>query len=304
MDPCRILEKIKNNEKLTAEEVKQLILQSMDLFIDDSNLICLNSPITICGDIHGQLEDLFKLFEVSGGEDQPYLFMGDFVDRGYYSIDTICYLLALRLKNGNVWLLRGNHETRNVNATYGFYNECQRHFCNNEIYRLFNALFDMFPIAALIDYKVFSVHGGLSPSLRYIEDINDFDRVREPPSTGVISDLMWSDPADSDSCSWDPSPRGSGYIFGKEQCKKFVHENGLEFITRSHQLVEEGILWYFDNTLVDIWSAPNYSYVSGNKATTMKYTGLPATLNEVTTFEENEVRRPIEPVSEPVLYFA
>lgn len=304
-DPVEIISKIKNDQMLEESEIKELIIQSMNLFIEDSNILLLNSPITICGDIHGQLEDLFKLFEVSGGDDRrKYLFMGDFVDRGYYSIDTICYLLALRLAYGNVYLLRGNHESRNVNSTYGFYSECQKRFQNTEIYKEFNSLFDMFPLAAVIDGKVFSVHGGISPKLPSIETLNTIDRYKEPPVSGIVADLLWSDPAECDMQSFEASSRGSGVLFGETQCKEFLRLNDLEFMTRSHQLVMEGIQWMFNDKLVNIWSAPNYAYTSGNIATTMNYTGLPPRENEVHTFSENEVRRPIPQQTDVSLYFA
>ena len=302
-DPGVVLEKIKNNEPLDERTVKILILHSMDLFHEDSNVLLLkkeeNLPIIICGDIHGQLEDLFELFATAGGENSgTFLFMGDYVDRGHYSIDTICYLLALRLKYGNVYLLRGNHESRNINQTYGFYEECIQAYNTPKIYDMFNNLFDLFPIAAVIDGKVFAVHAGLSPKLPLIEDLQKLDRKREIPISGPFTDLMWSDPS-SDVSDWVPSQRGSGYLFGKLQTHEFLYLNKLDFMTRSHQLARDGYQYLFEETengkplLVTIWSAPNYAYVEQNSASIMKFEGnRNPKENPIIVFEAATNRRP------------
>ena len=309
-DPEVILSKIRNNEELTESEVRTVVQNAMDLFLEESNLLILHSPIIICGDIHGQLEDLFQLFDTTECErTSQFLFMGDYVDRGHYSIDTICYLLALKLKTRQVYLLRGNHESISINTTYGFYDECSNRFHNSNTFGLINDMFEMMPLAAVIDQKVFSVHAGLSPSLPLLESINELNRRRQIPNSGEFADLVWSDPVEDDNI-WEKSQRGSGYLFGKRQTEEFLHLNDLEFMTRSHQLVREGYQWMFYRNndtsmpmLITIWSAPNYAYVEENSASFMRYTGARPIDNQIQIFEANENRRPVQE-SNPSPYFA
>ena len=302
--PDNIIDNIRNNKKLSSQQVLTLIDTSMELFSREDNVLRLRSPITICGDIHGQLEDLFKLFEVAGGlGHENYIFMGDFVDRGMYSVDTICYLLALKLKYKNIFLLRGNHEARNVNGFYGFHEECLDYFDSSEEYEKFNNLFDLFPLCALIDNKVFCVHGGISKELRKIDDLIVIDRKKEIPNAGVITDMVWSDPYNGR--GYGISTRGAGHQYGGNVVKEFCHSNGLDFIARSHQLVMNGYMWWFDDSLVNIWSAPNYGYISGNLASVMKYKGQKARNNPMKVFTEmpEERRRPIKSTNSYQQYF-
>jgi serine/threonine-protein phosphatase PP1 catalytic subunit len=151
----------------------------------------IQAPITICGDTHGQYTDLLRLFEV--GRHPPetnYLFLGDYVDRGKQSIETICLLMAYKIKNPvNFFLLRGNHECGSINRIYGFYDECKRSYCIR-IWKAFIDLFNYLPIAAIVDDKIFCVHGGLSPDLNEIEDILNIKRPTEIPDIGLLCDLL------------------------------------------------------------------------------------------------------------------
>ena len=308
--PDLVIEKIRKNQPLDEGTVKTLILHSMEVFHEDSNVLLLDDlPITICGDIHGQLEDLFELFKNAGGESSSaFLFMGDYVDRGYFSIDTICYLLALRLKYGCIYLLRGNHEARNINQSYGFYEECNQKFENSSIYNMFNNLFDLFPLAAVVNGSMFCLHAGLSPKLPLIESINEMDRKKEIPTSGPFTDLVWSDPS-QDVKTWTPSQRGSGYLFGAPQTREFLHLNKLDFVARSHQLVREGFQYLFEEDgfplLVTIWSAPNYTYVEKNSASIMKYQGKKNPKdNDIIVFEAATDRRPVPHSGDVNHYFA
>ena len=265
-----VLEKINRAETLDESTFVQILMKLMEVLSCEPNLLELTSPITICGDVHGQLEDVFQLFK-TGGDPQTtkYLFMGDYVDRGYYSILTFAYLACLKLKYpGNIYLLRGNHECRQVNQMYGFFQECLNAFGHPGIWSLCNECFDLLPYCALIDGQIFSTHGGLSPDIPLIDKINSFYRVEDVPSSGPLADLTWSDP---DEGEWSENPRGAGHLFGEEPTATFCHLNGLKFITRSHQLAMSGYQWFFNNQLITVWSAPNYMYRSGNDASVMKY---------------------------------
>ncbi|EAY02205.1 Ser/Thr protein phosphatase, putative [Trichomonas vaginalis G3] len=266
-----ILESCKKGEQLSEGVFVELMLKLMEQLASESNLLELQSPIIICGDVHGQLFDLFELFDAAGDPAKyTFLFMGDYVDRGYYSVLTFSYLAALKLKyKDHIWLLRGNHECRQVNQMYGFYAECQMLFGHPGIWSLCNEVFDLLPMASIIDNEVFSVHGGISPDIALIEKINMIERNEEIPNKGPFCDLTWSDPEEGD--QWRNNSRGAGYIFGARQVKEFCQLNNLKMITRSHQLAQNGYEWFFDNKLITVWSAPNYMYRTGNKATIMKY---------------------------------
>jgi len=230
------------------------------------NVQSLQSPLTICGDVHGQFFDVRELFKV-GGEPPfvSYLFMGDFVDRGFYSVETFLLLLALSVRYPNrVSLIRGNHESRQTTQVYGFYDECLRKYGSINVWKYCTDVFDYMALAAVVDNAIFCVHGGLSPSVSTISQIQKFDRVQEVPHEGIMCDLLWSDPEEMD--GWGLSPRGGGYLFGGDVVEQFNRTNNISLICRAHQLVMEGYKTMFNETLVTVWSAPNYCYRCGNVA--------------------------------------
>jgi diadenosine tetraphosphatase ApaH/serine/threonine PP2A family protein phosphatase len=265
------IETIRGGGKLEESQITSLLSQLSDVLFQEGTVHPLSLPITICGDIHGQLYDLFELFRVSGDVDRNrYLFLGDYVDRGYYSLQTFCYLAALKLKYPDrIFLLRGNHECRQVNQLYGFYDQCIEGFSHAGIWRLCNEVFDLLPIGAIVDSKIFCVHGGLSPDIKLYEQIPLLDRQEELPSSGPLADLTWSDPDDID--GWLANQRGAGWLFGRRPTHEFCHNNKLTLIARAHQLAMSGYHYHFDEQqLVTVWSAPNYMYRSGNDASVLK----------------------------------
>ena len=149
-----------------------------DILLEESNIQVISSPITICGDIHGQFYDLMQLFRVGGDCPQTnYIFMGDFVDRGFHSIETFLLLLALKVRYPErITLIRGNHESRGVTQIYGFYDECLRKYGSVNVWRYCTEIFDFLPVVALIDDQIFCVHGGLSPCIDTLDDIKTIDR--------------------------------------------------------------------------------------------------------------------------------
>jgi serine/threonine-protein phosphatase 2A catalytic subunit len=195
-----------------------------------------------------------ELFKIGGpNPDTNYLFMGDYVDRGYYSVETVTLLVALKIRYPErITILRGNHESRQITQVYGFYDECLRKYGNANVWKFFTDLFDYLPLTALIDNQIFCLHGGLSPSIDTLDNIRALDRIQEVPHEGPMCDLLWSDP--DDRCGWGISPRGAGYTFGQDISEAFNHNNGLTLIARAHQLVMEGYNWSQDRNVVTIFS--------------------------------------------------
>ncbi|CAG9327803.1 unnamed protein product [Blepharisma stoltei] len=277
------IELLKQCEYIKEAEVKDLCAKARDLLIEESNVHKVNSPITICGDIHGQFYDLMKLFKVGGEPPETnYIFLGDFVDRGYFSVETWLLLLAFKVKYPDrMMLIRGNHESRQITQVYGFYDECIRKYGSANVWRYCTEIFDYLPLGALIDGKVFCVHGGLSPSVSSLDEIRAIDRKQEVPHDGAMCDLLWSDPEEIN--GWELSPRGAGYVFGGNIVREFCKLNNIKMIARAHQLVMEGYKCMFENKLITVWSAPNYCYRCGNIAAIMQ---LDSDLNQnFITFE-------------------
>ncbi|KAG1178714.1 hypothetical protein G6F70_001622 [Rhizopus microsporus] len=248
------------------------VFKLKEILAEESTVVPVNAPVTLCGDIHGQFYDLLKIFEVGGSlPETSYIFMGDFVDRGRYSLETLTLLLLYKVKYPErITLIRGNHESRNVTRVYGFYDECMAKYQNSKVWEWCCMVFDYLPLAAIIDGSVFCVHGGLSPELPSIDSIRTLFRMQELPQSGGHCDLLWSDP-EVQVETWTISPRGGGYLFGPLPTTAFCHNNKIDLIVRSHQLVDEGYNYPFlEKNLVTLWSAPNYCYRCGNKAAILK----------------------------------
>ncbi|KAL0387404.1 UNVERIFIED_CONTAM: Serine/threonine-protein phosphatase PP1 isozyme 9 [Sesamum radiatum] len=244
--------------QLSEAEIRQLCVNSRQIFLSQPNLLQLRAPIRICGDIHGQYQDLLRLFEYGGYPPSAnYLFLGDYVDRGKQSLETICLLLAYKIRYPDkVFLLRGNHEDAKINRVYGFYDECKRRF-NVRLWKIFTDCFNCLPVSALIDEKILCMHGGLSPELEKVDQINELPRPTEIPDNGLLCDLLWSDP-DPRISGWADSDRGVSCTFGADAVAEFLKKNDLDLICRGHQVVEDGYEFFAKRRVVTIFSAPNY----------------------------------------------
>ena len=284
------LEDLKELKCLSERDLKLLCEKAKEIFIEESNVQNVSAPVIICGDIHGQIYDLLELFKKGGDiPNSRYVFMGDYVDRGYNGVEVLELLLALKIKYPeHITLLRGNHESRQICFAYGFYEEITRKYGNANAWEYFTDLFDYLPLAALVEGKIFCVHGGLSPYISTVDQIRLINRKMEIPREGVFCDLMWSDPDDIE--TWIISCRGAGWIYGWKVVDEFTHINGLELICRAHQLVNEGFkYWFRDKNLVTVWSAPNYCYRCGNKASILKLgPKLERTFNMVEVNEKSD----------------
>ena len=271
MDEDKWLELVKEGKIIPEYELQSLCGKLIEILCEESNVQPVDVPVIVCGDIHGQFYDLTNIFKIGGKiPDKKYLFLGDYVDRGYNSVETLEYLLCLKLKYPDyITLLRGNHESRQICFSYGFYEEVTRKYGNANPWKFFNQVFDYLPLAAIIEGKIFCVHGGLSPKICYIDQIRLINRVQEIPHEGPFSDLMWSDPDEVD--GWQISSRGAGFLFGDKVVDEFNQLNDINLICRAHQLVNEGYKFWFDEKLVTVWSAPNYCYRCGNLASILVF---------------------------------
>eukprot|EP00013_Stygamoeba_regulata_P011637 CAMPEP_0177681488 /NCGR_PEP_ID=MMETSP0447-20121125/30748_1 /TAXON_ID=0 /ORGANISM="Stygamoeba regulata, Strain BSH-02190019" /LENGTH=335 /DNA_ID=CAMNT_0019190919 /DNA_START=160 /DNA_END=1167 /DNA_ORIENTATION=+ len=261
------VETVKKCKYLPEKELRKLCDLVKELLLEESTVQPVSSPVTICGDIHGQFYDLIKLFQI-GGElpSTNYVFMGDYVDRGYYSLETFTLLLTLKARYPDkITLLRGNHESREITQVYGFYDECQQKYGNANAWKYCTQVFDYLTLAAIVDGRIFCVHGGLTAECTTLDQIRTIPRNQEIPHEGAFCELMWSDPEDIE--TWQVSPRGAGLLFGCRVTADFCRINNLDLICRSHQLVQEGYKYFFpQKDLVTVWSAPNYCYRCGNVA--------------------------------------
>ena len=249
---------------LKEDEIKFLIDKSLPIIKEQKMLVELEAPLHVCGDIHGQYYDLLRIFEHCGypGE-YNYLFLGDYVDRGKQSLETICLLLCYKIKfPEKVTLLRGNSSV--TNRIYGFYDECKRRY-NVKLWKAFTDLFNYLPVAALIDDKILCMHGGLSPDLKSIQNIQDISRPTDIPDTGLLCDLLWSDP-DKEATDYDENDRGVSVIFGEKVVMDFNKKNDLDLIIRAHQVVDDGYEFFANRQLITIFSAPNYCGEFDNSA--------------------------------------
>lgn len=248
----------RRNVRLEEKEIVALIHLSRKVFLSQPMLLELEPPLKVCGDIHGQFIDLLRLFDY--GKFPPasnYLFLGDYVDRGKQSLETISLLLAYKIKHPETFfLLRGNHEAANINRIYGFYDECKRRY-NVKLWKTFTECFNCMPVAAIVDEKIFCCHGGLSPALKTFDDIRKLPRPTEVPDQGLLCDLLWSDP-DNTITDWGENDRGVSFTFGPDVVSKFLDKFKLDLICRAHQVVEEGYEFFADRKLVTLFSAPNY----------------------------------------------
>lgn len=264
----RQLPMLMNNEDLDyvvsslvyiCDYVQQLLLQ-------EESLLYLESPIKICGDIHGQLNDLVRVLQTGGFDiNSKYLFLGDYVDRGPNSLEVICLLFALKCRfPQNVFLLRGNHESPEMADSFGFAYEVEEKLKDSEqaniVLTKFYDAFDCLPIAALISDKIFCVHGGLSPELKAVNDILQIKRPTSIPEEGILADLLWSDP-NINTELWGPNDRGATFTWGKKVASDFIQSNKLNKIVRGHQMAQNGINYPFfpDRSVITVFTASNYA---------------------------------------------
>eukprot|EP00501_MAST-03F_sp_TOSAG23-6_P002266 GSMAST32.ASY1.ANO1.2366.1 assembled CDS len=220
------IERVMGRNILSEDNIRRLCDKAKEIFLQSPVVVDVPAPVTVCGDVH----------------DVNLLFMGDYVDRGSFSVEVVTLLFVLKVRWPNrVTLLRGNHESRQITQVYGFYDECLRKYGSAT--------------------KFFCLHGGLSPSIETLEQARKLARVQEVPHEGPVCDLLWSDP---------DTETSAGYTWGADITEKFLHVNGLRSVCRAHQLVMDGYEWAHNKGTITLFSAPNYCYRCGNIAAVME----------------------------------
>ncbi|KAA6411547.1 MAG: serine threonine- phosphatase 2b catalytic subunit [Lasallia pustulata] len=270
--------------RLTEDQALWIIQKGTEVLKSEPNLLEMDAPITVCGDVHGQYFDLMKLFEVGGDPAETrYLFLGDYVDRGYFSIECVLYLWSLKIWYPHtLWLLRGNHECRHLTDYFTFKLECKHKYSE----RIYEACMDSFcalPLAAIMNKQFLCIHGGLSPELHTLEDLKSIDRFREPPTHGLMCDILWADPLEefgqekTSEFFVHNHVRGCSYFFSYPAACAFLEKNNLLSIIRAHEAQDAGYRMYRKTrttgfpSVMTIFSAPNYLDVYNNKAAVLKY---------------------------------
>uniref|UniRef100_A0AC34QZQ1 Protein-serine/threonine phosphatase n=2 Tax=Panagrolaimus sp. JU765 TaxID=591449 RepID=A0AC34QZQ1_9BILA len=296
------IEAFKKEQKLHIKYAYKILLGVYQFLKAQDSLVHITVPdkkkFTICGDIHGQFYDLCNIFEINGlpSEENPYLFNGDFVDRGSFSVEVIFTLLGYKLLYPNhLYMARGNHESDTMNKMYGFEGEVKAKY-NVKMSEFFTELFNQLPLVHVINRKIFCCHGGLFPDTNVtLEQLAKINRVRQPPEDGPMCGLLWSDPQDDDGIGL--SKRGAGCQWGPDITKAFLEKNDLLYIVRSHEVKPEGYERHHDGQVWTIFSAPNYCDQIGNLGAFITIKGDNLYPPKITTFKEVP-----HPPSRPMMY--
>nr|CAD2204613.1 unnamed protein product [Meloidogyne enterolobii] len=276
-DVSRFLEKLfvgitegKLAEHVPADDVIRLLNEVRRCFILQPMLLKLGTPVNICGDLHGQFNDLMRIMDSEGFPHcRSYLFLGDYVDRGAQSMELILFMFACKVRYPkNFYMLRGNHETSSINKSYGFYKNVLDLYRNDQLYDAFNKVFDCMPLAALISGRILCMHGGLSPPMLEAKNLRVIDAIERPLPDSLINpannqmavDLLWADP-DVNVPLFAANRRGVGHIFGQEVIDRIRTRFGVDLIIRAHQVVLDGHEFFNgtpDSGLITLFSAPHY----------------------------------------------
>jgi diadenosine tetraphosphatase ApaH/serine/threonine PP2A family protein phosphatase len=262
--------------RFTELNLKSLCTKVIEVLQNESTLIVFNSNAYVVGDLHGSLSDLLRILHTYGIPPMnKYIFLGDYVDRGEYSLEVVILLLALKcLYPAHIILLRGNHEFREINYLYGFYDQCVECY-SAEIYEAFNDVFANLPLAVITDDRTILLHGGISEKITSIEQIKEIPKPLQDyidtPYRQIVLDIVWSDPC-VDESGYQPSKRGTGSIFGAGALKKFLTENNLTKMIRGHQCISTGVQQCDGMDLYTVFSCSSYTPDYANLSGVLKLT--------------------------------
>eukprot|EP00347_Sterkiella_histriomuscorum_P020975 403335741 len=270
--------------RMHKKDLIQMIRDVTEIMKKEPNVLTVEEPAVIVGDIHGQYYDLVHLLDKAGDPSNlNYVFLGDYVDRGIYSLECLMLLFAIKLNfPANFYLLRGNHECRGITEHFTFRQEVLEKF-DVELYDLIMICFDTMPLVAVVNQQYLCMHGGVSPLMKTLESVNEVNRFSEIPLEGLICDIVWADPIDdeiADKYEFMENPeRACSFKYGLNPAKKLLDDNDLTLLVRAHQVQVQGYkMHYWEKpqslpTVITIFSAPNYCDVYKNKAAVIKLEG-------------------------------
>ena len=280
-------------ESVSADAILKLVSIAFDIMQKEPILLNINTNVTIVGDIHGNIDDLIRIFEKSGyPPETTYLFLGDYIDRGNCGIEVFILLLALKAKYPiNIWLLRGNHETLHISKNYGFMKECTLKY-SPEFFFEITKIYQCLSLAAIVQNTIFCVHGGISKDLKRIEDLQNLTKPNEEMDNQIFIDIVWSDPS-GDLSFYYPSKRGAGHIFGLEALENFLELNDLKMIVRSHEFCQNGFNFPFvgSKKCCTIFSSSDYCGLKNNAATLSITEERKLQYNEIPLLSESEKQK-------------
>ncbi|OHS99599.1 Ser/Thr protein phosphatase [Tritrichomonas foetus] len=252
---------------IPEETITELCSNAITILKSKPTLLEIPAPIYIVGDLHGNLQDLLRIFIYSRTPPLTrFLFLGDYVDRGTFSVEICTLLFALLCAYPtHIYLLRGNHEFEHVNQNYGFQAEVREQYGNLDLYNAINSVFTYLPYVAIVNQTIFCVHGGISPQ---ISSLKMLQRIKKPiiqyDKDDIVCDLVWSDPS-IDTPDFLRSNRGSGVTFGYNSIKEFFKNTKMKHIIRAHQCVALGIERFDGDNVYTVFSCSNYVDSNGNK---------------------------------------
>ena len=271
-DIDKFIEQLYNCKKLKSEEIIFIINKCKEIISKEDNIQEVSCPVTVCGSIHGQFFNLIELFRLGGRIPYTnYIFLGNYINWGYYSIETLSLLLCLKIRYPKrINLIRGNQESKQLTQCYGFYDECIRKYGSPQEWKYFIDLFNYLPLGVLIEDKILCLHSGLSPLINNLDDIRTVDRTQDIDLIdGVISHLLWNKP-DNNYIGFIPFSKGAGFVFGENVSKKFCRINCLDKIIRTSSSIPTGYEFLHNNIICSITSCPNFLYRCGNEGAIME----------------------------------
>ena len=267
-------------DTLQLKNITNMLEDAIDVFDNEGVLIDVPSDIHVVGDIHGNIDDLLRIFEKFGYPPKTkYLFLGDYEDRGRYGLEVVIFLLSLKVKYPKfIFMIRGNHEILHVSQNYGFLSECQMKYTSILFYQI-HQIFRKLPIVAVVAKRIICVHGGIGPELANIKNLRSMMKVPEVRESSLLTDIIWSDPKEKEE-QFTPNDRGCGYYFNAKALDKFLKENDLDLLIRSHELCN-GYNFPFADTeqCITVFSNSDYCGKKNNAAVI----NISATLNVTVT---------------------
>ena len=273
IDPTKPSKDIKNLNFpiLNMNDIQNICLSSTEIFKNEQSLLKISSPCIIVGDIHGQILDLFRIINDFGLPiTRKYLFLGDLIDRGEFSIETVLIVLLMKIIwPNNVFLIRGNHEFRFLSSQGGFLDQIIDLYYGDELYEYFMNTFSYIPFSCLIDGTILCVHGGIGPSLKTISQLESIPRPILNYCNEIVDSLIWSDPT-NEILFYEQSTRGTGFLYGIIALTDFLKSNNLTKLIRGHECINEGCKIMFNEQLYTVFSASNYCNIIQNQSAVLE----------------------------------